>query len=84
MLFRHGGKDRQFWAGHYGSKMTGASVTLRIPDSLYESETMEDHVEEQAASPANQNESSSQNVVSNHIPRRSKRNRRNINRDFES
>lgn len=26
--FRHAGQDTQFWAGHYGSKMTAASVRL--------------------------------------------------------
>jgi len=26
--FCHSGQDTQFWAGHYGSKMAGASVTL--------------------------------------------------------
>ena len=29
--FYHGGKDTQFWAGHYGSKMSGACVKLMIP-----------------------------------------------------
>jgi len=29
--FYHGGMDTQFWAGHYGSKMSGASVKLIIP-----------------------------------------------------
>jgi hypothetical protein len=29
--FYHGGMDTQFWAGHYGSKMSGAFVKLRIP-----------------------------------------------------
>uniref|UniRef100_A0A1I8EX86 F-box associated region family protein n=1 Tax=Wuchereria bancrofti TaxID=6293 RepID=A0A1I8EX86_WUCBA len=28
VLFRHSGKDQQFWAGHYGSKMAKASVTV--------------------------------------------------------
>uniref|UniRef100_A0A0R3RTK6 FBA domain-containing protein n=1 Tax=Elaeophora elaphi TaxID=1147741 RepID=A0A0R3RTK6_9BILA len=28
ILFQHGGKDQQFWAGHYGSKMAKASVTI--------------------------------------------------------
>lgn len=32
--FYHGGVDTQFWAGHYGSKMTGACVKLKIPKSL--------------------------------------------------
>ncbi|EFX70375.1 hypothetical protein DAPPUDRAFT_300481 [Daphnia pulex] len=26
--FYHGGTDRQLWAGHYGAKMTGSSVTI--------------------------------------------------------
>ncbi|KZC11002.1 F-box only protein 6 [Dufourea novaeangliae] len=29
--FYHGGIDRLFWAGHYGSKMTGACVYIKIP-----------------------------------------------------
>ncbi|XP_034172150.2 F-box only protein 6 [Osmia lignaria lignaria] len=29
--FYHGGKDSQFWAGHYGSKMAGACVYVKIP-----------------------------------------------------
>lgn len=29
--FYHGGMDTQFWAGHYGSKMTGACIKLKIP-----------------------------------------------------
>lgn len=29
--FYHGGMDTQFWAGHYGSKMSGACIKLRIP-----------------------------------------------------
>jgi len=28
LTFRHSGQDTQFWKGHYGSKMAGASVTL--------------------------------------------------------
>ncbi|VDN83026.1 unnamed protein product [Brugia pahangi] len=28
VLFRHSGKDQQFWAGHYGSKMAKASVIV--------------------------------------------------------
>lgn len=31
--FEHSGKDRQFWAGHYGSKMTGAFVKLNLVHS---------------------------------------------------
>ena len=34
VVFYHGGVDTQFWAGHYGSKMSGACVKLRIPKSL--------------------------------------------------
>ncbi|XP_015599833.1 F-box only protein 6 isoform X2 [Cephus cinctus] len=30
--FRHGGKDKSFWAGHYGSKMAGACVIVKIPE----------------------------------------------------
>lgn len=26
----HGGKDLQFWAGHYGPKITGTSVVLKL------------------------------------------------------
>ncbi|XP_069696587.1 F-box only protein 6-like isoform X2 [Periplaneta americana] len=29
--FFHGGMDTQFWAGHYGSKMSGACVKIVIP-----------------------------------------------------
>ncbi|XP_071626379.1 F-box only protein 44-like isoform X2 [Temnothorax longispinosus] len=29
--FEHSGKDRSFWAGHYGSKMAGACVCVRSP-----------------------------------------------------
>ncbi|KAJ9578680.1 hypothetical protein L9F63_005104 [Diploptera punctata] len=32
--FYHGGMDSQFWAGHYGSKMTGACVKLSIPPHI--------------------------------------------------
>uniref|UniRef100_A0A915PF04 FBA domain-containing protein n=1 Tax=Setaria digitata TaxID=48799 RepID=A0A915PF04_9BILA len=28
VLFKHSGKDEQFWAGHYGSKMANASVVI--------------------------------------------------------
>ncbi|XP_012278029.1 F-box only protein 6 isoform X2 [Orussus abietinus] len=31
--FYHGGMDRMFWAGHYGSKMAGACVLVKIPES---------------------------------------------------
>ncbi|XP_001600314.2 F-box only protein 6 [Nasonia vitripennis] len=30
--FSHGGQDRSFWSGYYGSKMAGACVKLEIPD----------------------------------------------------
>ncbi|EFN82857.1 F-box only protein 2 [Harpegnathos saltator] len=29
--FIHGGKDKSFWAGHYGSKMAGACVCVMVP-----------------------------------------------------
>lgn len=29
--FYHGGADKLFWAGHYGSKMAGACVYVKIP-----------------------------------------------------
>lgn len=29
--FKHEGKDTQFWAGHYGSKMSGAVVKVSLP-----------------------------------------------------
>jgi len=29
--FYHGGMDTLIWAGHYGSKMSGACVKLMIP-----------------------------------------------------
>lgn len=31
--FYHGGMDRSFWAGHYGSKMAGACVYVKIPEN---------------------------------------------------
>uniref|UniRef100_A0A1B6KWT8 F-box domain-containing protein n=1 Tax=Graphocephala atropunctata TaxID=36148 RepID=A0A1B6KWT8_9HEMI len=34
ILFRHGGRDTQYWAGHYGSKMAGGSVIARIPEEF--------------------------------------------------
>lgn len=30
--FSHGGQDRSYWTGYYGSKMAGACVRLEIPD----------------------------------------------------
>ncbi|XP_014481183.1 PREDICTED: F-box only protein 44-like [Dinoponera quadriceps] len=33
--FCHGGIDRSFWAGHYGSKMAGACVYVRVPPVQY-------------------------------------------------
>uniref|UniRef100_F1L5W2 F-box only protein 6 n=2 Tax=Ascaris suum TaxID=6253 RepID=F1L5W2_ASCSU len=32
VVFEHSGKDLQFWAGHYGSKMTKASVIVNYGD----------------------------------------------------
>lgn len=32
--FADGGRDRQHWAGHYGSKMAGAHVKVKIPDAI--------------------------------------------------
>lgn len=29
--FLHGGMDKSFWAGHYGSKMAGACISVKIP-----------------------------------------------------
>lgn len=31
ILFHHKGKDTQFWAGHYGCKVTGAKVFVTLP-----------------------------------------------------
>ncbi|XP_014613181.1 PREDICTED: F-box only protein 44-like [Polistes canadensis] len=31
--FYHGGMDKSFWAGHYGSKMAGACVIVKIPEN---------------------------------------------------
>lgn len=31
ILFHHKGKDTQFWAGNYGSKMTGGRVYISLP-----------------------------------------------------
>lgn len=37
--FYHGGADKLFWAGHYGSKMAGACVYVKIPTcQLHENE----------------------------------------------
>ena len=33
--FYHGGMDHSFWAGHYGSKMAGASVYMKIPTARH-------------------------------------------------
>lgn len=33
ILFGHGGQDKVGWAGHYGSKMAGACITLEIPET---------------------------------------------------
>lgn len=34
ITFLHGGKDRLFWAGHYGSKIAGACVYVKIPTNV--------------------------------------------------
>ncbi|KAL0126871.1 hypothetical protein PUN28_005314 [Cardiocondyla obscurior] len=34
IIFEHVGKDKLFWAGHYGSKMSKASVSVKIPKSI--------------------------------------------------
>ncbi|XP_017889129.1 F-box only protein 44-like [Ceratina calcarata] len=39
--FYHGGIDKLFWAGHYGSKMAGACVRVKIPTVQF-SDTEED------------------------------------------
>jgi hypothetical protein len=33
--FTHGGMDKAFWAGHYGSKMAGACISVRVPQIQY-------------------------------------------------
>lgn len=33
IYFRHGGHDRRFWAGHYGSKMAAAYVKVNVSTS---------------------------------------------------
>lgn len=40
--FTHGGKDTQFWDGHYGSKMAGAKVYLTLPILKKEATVEED------------------------------------------
>ncbi|XP_024883728.1 F-box only protein 6-like, partial [Temnothorax curvispinosus] len=34
ITFEHSGKDRSFWAGHYGSKMAGACVCVKSPKHM--------------------------------------------------
>lgn len=41
--FYHGGRDRQFWSGHYGAKMAGAYVKVKIPENFSKKKEM--HVE---------------------------------------
>lgn len=31
IIYSHGGVDKQFWSGHYGSKMAGACVRIHFP-----------------------------------------------------
>lgn len=39
IVFEHEGVDTQFWAGHYGSKMSGGVVKLSFPEiSISESD----------------------------------------------
>lgn len=33
IIFCHAGTDNLFWAGHYGSKMTRASVVIKLPEA---------------------------------------------------
>lgn len=28
----HAGKDRQYWAGHYGPKITGTSIIMNVTE----------------------------------------------------
>lgn len=32
--FSHGGQDSRCWSGHYGSKMSGACIKLKLPESI--------------------------------------------------
>lgn len=32
--FYHGGMDKSYWEGHYGSKMAGACVYIKVPNTL--------------------------------------------------
>lgn len=32
IVFLHAGKDLTFWKGHYGSKMAGACILIKIPN----------------------------------------------------
>ncbi|XP_043283286.1 F-box only protein 6-like isoform X2 [Venturia canescens] len=33
IIFQHAGSDNLFWAGHYGSKMTRASIVIKLPEA---------------------------------------------------
>ncbi|XP_057318516.1 uncharacterized protein LOC130663360 isoform X1 [Microplitis mediator] len=35
VVFKHGGKDSLYWAGHYGSKMAGASVIVKLDSKKF-------------------------------------------------
>ncbi|XP_011633069.1 F-box only protein 44-like isoform X2 [Pogonomyrmex barbatus] len=35
ITFEHGGKDRSYWAGHYGSKMAGACIFIEVPSNNF-------------------------------------------------
>lgn len=33
IYFCHSGMDQSFWAGHYGSKMAGACIYVKVPSA---------------------------------------------------
>ncbi|XP_076280084.1 uncharacterized protein LOC143208956 [Lasioglossum baleicum] len=35
IIYSHGGVDKSFWSGHYGSKMAGACVCVHFPVALH-------------------------------------------------
>ncbi|XP_070806332.1 F-box only protein 27-like isoform X2 [Pituophis catenifer annectens] len=49
ILFRHRGKDTQFWAGHYGARVTNSSVIIRF--SSESAESLEPELSSQHPSP---------------------------------
>lgn len=32
ITFMHSGTDKAYWAGHYGSKMAGACIYVKVPE----------------------------------------------------